>query len=81
MTILPMTAHFQHPQPSGRHYRALPGFKYSKRDRLLDVDEPRSTSELADPLNISTQTLRNNETYFADFEATGVIQREDFRLG
>ena len=48
---------------------------------LLDVDEPRSTSELADPLNISTQTLRNNETYFADFEATGVIQREDFRLG
>jgi hypothetical protein len=29
-----MTAHFQHQQPSGRHYRALPGFKYSKRDRL-----------------------------------------------
>ncbi|NHN64322.1 replication protein H [Haloarcula sp. JP-Z28] len=48
---------------------------------LLDVDEPLATGDLADLLDVSTQTLRNNETYFADLEAAGVIQREDLGLG
>ncbi len=49
--------------------------------KLLDVDEPLATGDLADLLNVSTQTLRNNETYFADLEAAGVIQREDLGTG
>ena len=48
---------------------------------LLDVDEPVATGDLADLLDVSTQTLRNNEAYFADLEAAGVIQREDLGAG
>jgi len=48
---------------------------------LLDVDEPLATGNLADLLDISTQTLRNNEEFFADLEAAGVIQREDLGPG
>jgi predicted ArsR family transcriptional regulator len=48
---------------------------------LLDVDEPLAMGDLADLLDVSTQTLRNNETYFADLEAAGVIQREDLGPG
>jgi hypothetical protein len=48
---------------------------------LLDVDESLATGDLADLLDIPTQTLRNNETYFADLEAAGVIQREDLGPG
>jgi len=48
---------------------------------LLDVDKPLATGDLADLLDVSTQTLRNNETYFADLEAAGVIQREDLGPG
>jgi len=48
---------------------------------LLDVDEPLATGDLADLLDVSTQTLRNNEEFFADLEAAGVIQREDLGPG
>jgi hypothetical protein len=48
---------------------------------LLDADEPLSTGELADLLDVSTQTLRNNEMYFANLDAAGVIQREDLGAG
>lgn len=49
--------------------------------KLLDVDEPLTTGDLADLLDVSTQTLRNNEKFFADLEAAGVIQREDLGTG
>ncbi|WP_225306858.1 hypothetical protein [Haloarcula hispanica] len=32
-------------------------------------------------MDVSTQTLRNNETYFADLKAAGVIQRENLGPG
>jgi hypothetical protein len=48
---------------------------------LLEVEEPISTGDFADLLNVSRQTLRNNETYFADLEAAGVIDREDLGAG
>ena len=48
---------------------------------LLDVNEPLATSDLADLMDVSTQTLRNNETFFADLEAAGAIQREDLGPG
>ena len=39
------------------------------------------TGDLVDLPDFSTQILRNNEAYFADFEAAGTIQREDLRVG
>jgi hypothetical protein len=48
---------------------------------LLDAEEPLATSDLAALMDVSTQTLRNNETPFADLEAAGVIQREDLGPG
>jgi hypothetical protein len=48
---------------------------------LLDVDEPLSTSELADHVGVTTQTLSHNDSFFADLEAAGLLEREDLGTG
>jgi len=48
---------------------------------LLDVEEPLSTSELATQTGVTTQTLANNEVFFADLEAAGLLEREDLGAG
>jgi hypothetical protein len=48
---------------------------------MLDVNEPVTTGELADPLDVSIQTLRNHEAYFAGLETADIIQREDLGAG
>lgn len=48
---------------------------------LLDVEEPLSTSELATQIDITTQTLANNDEFFADLEAAGLLEREDLGAG
>ncbi|WP_262181375.1 replication protein H [Haloarcula laminariae] len=48
---------------------------------LLDVDEPLSTSAVADHVGVTTQTLANNDAFFADLEAAGLLDREDLGVG
>jgi hypothetical protein len=50
---------------------------------LLDVDQPLSTSEVADLADRTTQALstETNEQAFADLEAAGLLEREDLGRG
>jgi len=48
---------------------------------LLDVEGPLSTSELATQIGVTTQTLANNDEFFADLEAAGLLEREDLGAG
>ncbi|MHC3382106.1 replication protein H [Haloarcula sp. H-GB5] len=50
---------------------------------LLDVDQPLSTSEVADLADRTTQALstETNEQAFADLEAAGLLEREDLGCG
>lgn len=48
---------------------------------LLDVEEPLSTRGLAGAVGVTTQTLSNNETFFADLEAAGLLERADLGVG
>ncbi|WP_367175075.1 replication protein H [Haloarcula rubripromontorii] len=50
---------------------------------LLDVDEPLSTSEVAELADRTTQALstETNEQAFADLEAAGLLEREDLGRG
>lgn len=48
---------------------------------LLDVEEPLSASELATHIGVATQTLTNNEAFFADLEAAGLLEREGLGAG
>ena len=48
---------------------------------LLDVEEPLSTSELATQIGVTTQTIANNDEWFGDLEAAGLLEREDLGPG
>jgi len=48
---------------------------------LLDVEESLSTGELATQIGVTTQTLANNEAFFADLEAAGLLERQDLGAG
>jgi len=48
---------------------------------LFDAEEALSTSDLADAIDVDTQTLSNNEDAFEDLEALGLLEREDLGEG
>ncbi|QIO25591.1 winged helix-turn-helix domain-containing protein [Haloarcula sp. JP-L23] len=48
---------------------------------LLDVEDPLSTSEVADAVGVTPQTIANNDEHFSDLEAAGLLEREDLGAG